>query len=266
VFCRLVFVVVIAEYTETFATEQNREEHKMTATLDGKRALITGAGGGMGRSHAVLMAERGADIVIHDIKADGAEETAELVRGHGRKADVVVADIRDVAAFTDAVTAAGPVDILVNNAGVGGARRTIEDIDAEIFNQMFEVHVRGTFFATQAVLPGMKENKDGKIVNISSIYAMGGSQLASHYAAAKSAISGFTKSWARELAPQSQRGRTGIYRYGNDQGVEPDREDPRTGTADAVGQVLRADRYFLCRGLARMCRNRSDFRPGHQPQ
>ena len=66
---------------------------------------------------------------------------------------------------------------------------------------MFEVHVRGTFFATQTVLPGMKEKKDGKIINISSIYAMGGSQLASHYAASKAAISGFTKSWARELAP-----------------------------------------------------------------
>ena len=173
----------------------------MTATLDGKRALITGAGGGMGQSHAFLMAERGADIVIHDIKADGAEETAEMVRAHGREATVVVADIRDVPTFTAAIADAGPVDILVNNAGVGGARRTIEDITEDIYNQMFEVHVRGTFFATQTVLPAMKEQKDGKIINISSIYAMGGSQLASHYAASKSAISGFTKSWARELAP-----------------------------------------------------------------
>ncbi|MEE2996225.1 MAG: SDR family oxidoreductase [Pseudomonadota bacterium] len=173
----------------------------MSVSLDGKRALITGAGGGMGRSHAILMAERGADIVIHDIKGDGAEETAEMVRGHGRDASVVVADIRDVAAFTAAIGDAGSVDILVNNAGVGGARRAIEDINEDIYNEMFEVHVRGTFFATQAVLPAMKKKKNGKIINISSIYAMGGSQLASHYAASKSAISGFTKSWARELAP-----------------------------------------------------------------
>ena len=173
----------------------------MTATLEGKRALITGAGGGMGQSHAMLMAERGADIVVHDIKADGAEETAEMVRGHGRDATVVVADIRDVPAFADGIRAAGPVDVLVNNAGVDGARRKIEDITEDIYNQMFEVHVRGTFFATQTVLPGMKEKKDGKVINISSIYAMGGSQLASHYAASKAAISGFTKSWARELAP-----------------------------------------------------------------
>ena len=173
----------------------------MSSTLGGKRALITGAGGGMGRSHALLMAERGADIVIHDIKAKGAEETAELVRGCGRDASVVVADIRNVPAFTSAIAAAGPVDILVNNAGVGGSRRTIADITEDIYDEMFEVHVRGTFFATQTVLPAMKEKNSGKIINISSIYAMGGSQLASHYAASKSAISGFTKSWARELAP-----------------------------------------------------------------
>lgn len=173
----------------------------MAGSLDGKRALVTGSGGGMGRSHAVLMAERGADIVVHDIESEGAEETAAMVRALGREALAVVADVRDVPTFVRAVADAGPVDVLVNNAGVGGARLTIEDVDVETFDRMFEVHVRGTFFATQTVLPAMKERRSGKIVNISSIYAMGGSQLASHYAAAKSAISGFTKSWARELAP-----------------------------------------------------------------
>ena len=173
----------------------------MAGSLDGKRALVTGSGGGMGRSHAVLMAERGADIVVHDIKPEGAEETAAMVRALGREALAVVADARDVPTFVRAIADAGPVDILVNNAGVGGARLTIEDVDVEAFDRMFEVHVRGTFFATQTVLPAMKERRSGKVVNISSIYAMGGSQLASHYAAAKSAISGFTKSWARELAP-----------------------------------------------------------------
>ena len=171
------------------------------ATLEGKRALITGAGGGMGQSHAVLMAKRGAEIIIHDIKDDGAEETADMVREQGAKATVVIADIRDIRTFTSAISTAGPVDILVNNAGVGGARRMVEEITEQVFNQMFEVHVRGTFFATQTVLPAMKDKKDGKIINISSLYAMGGNRNASHYAASKSAISGFTKSWAREFAP-----------------------------------------------------------------
>ena len=96
---------------------------------------------------------------------------------------------------------AGRGDILVNNAGGGGNRLAIEDVDCNIFDQMFSTHVRGTFFATQAVVAQMKERRAGKIVNISSIYAMGGSHFASHYSAAKSASSGLTKCWAREFAP-----------------------------------------------------------------
>lgn len=173
----------------------------MTEPLHSRRILITGSGGGLGRSHAVLLAERGADIIVHDIKEEGAEETAGLVRSLGREATVLVADIRDITAFVPEVQALGRIDVLVNNAGVGGRGRMIEDIDVGIFDEMFEVHVRGSFFAAQAVLPQMKERGNGKIINISSIFAMGGHDRASHYAAAKSAISGFTKSWARELAP-----------------------------------------------------------------
>ncbi len=174
-------------------------------SLEGHIAMVTGSGGGMGRSHAVLLAERGADVIVHDIKAEDVEETAGLVRAAGRWAYALKADIRDVTAFqagiAEAAAGLGPPDILVNNAGVGGGRRRIEDIDAEIFDEMFQVHVRGAFFATQAVLPAMVERRYGRIINISSIYAMGGSALASHYASAKAALSGFTKCWARELAP-----------------------------------------------------------------
>lgn len=177
----------------------------MTNSLEGRVALITGSGGGMGRSHAVLMAERGADIIVHDIKQDGAEETAEMVRGLGRTASVLVADVRDLHDFTakigDAEAVHGRVDILVNNAGVTGNKLPIEGIDEAAFDQMFDVQVKGAFFATQAVVPGMKGRKSGRIIMISSIYAMGGSNFASHYAAAKSALSGFTKAWAREFAP-----------------------------------------------------------------
>lgn len=159
----------------------------------------------MGRSHALLMAERGADIIVHDIKYDGAAETAEMVRSKGRKAEVIVRDIRDVAAFQHDVQRAietfSGLDILVNNTGVGGKRRSIEEIDEAIYDEMFDIHVKGAFFATQAVLPAMKTKNSGRIINISSIYAMGGNKNASHYAAAKAALSCFTKSWARELAP-----------------------------------------------------------------
>ena len=146
-------------------------------SLEGKTALITGSGGGMGRSHAVLMSERGADIIVHDIKEDGAAETAEMVQKNGRKASVLIADVRDVPDFTAKIKAAegehGKIDILVNNAGVSGKHRMIDEIDEEIFDEMFGIQVRGAFFATKTVVEGMKQRKAGHLIPISSIYAMG---------------------------------------------------------------------------------------------
>jgi 3-oxoacyl-[acyl-carrier protein] reductase len=173
----------------------------MTQPLDGKIALVTGSGQGLGRTHAVALAEKGADVIVHDILADAAEETMEMVRATGRAARLITTDIRDVEAFQEAIRGMGRIDILVNNAGVPGNRKPIEEIDVDLFDLMYNVHVRGAFFATQAVIGQMKERRAGKIVNISSIYAMGGSALASHYGSAKSAISGLTKCWAREFAP-----------------------------------------------------------------
>jgi len=181
----------------------------VAVNLEGKTALITGSGGGMGRSHAILLSERGADVIVHDIKEDGANETAELVRSNGQKASVLIADVLDVPDFTIKIKAAevehGKIDILVNNAGVSGNKLPTEEINEEIYDQMFGIQVRGSFFATKAVLAGMKARGQGSIIMISSIYAMGGSDFASHYAAAKAALSGFTKAWAREFAADKIR-------------------------------------------------------------
>ena len=174
---------------------------KNIRNLEGKKALVTGSGRGMGRCHALLLAERGAHVVVHDIDGDGVTETERMIKKVGGKISTIIWDIRDVAGFKEMVSREGEIDILVNNAGVGGGGRKIEDIDLDVFNEMFEVHVRGSFFATQAVLPFMKRKKNGNIINISSIFAMGGHESISHYAGAKAAISGFTKSWAKELAP-----------------------------------------------------------------
>ncbi|MFZ5677622.1 MAG: SDR family NAD(P)-dependent oxidoreductase [Pseudomonadota bacterium] len=172
--------------------------------LDGKVALITGSGDGMGRAHAILMAERGADIVVSDIRAEPAQATAEEVRKRGRKAHVVVADMADVAQVKamveEGAAKLGPIDILVNNAGYGQRLETMDITEAD-FDRMFAVHVRGSFFAAQAVIPAMKERRRGKIINISSMWGMTGAPVASHYCAAKAALLGFTKAWAKELAP-----------------------------------------------------------------
>lgn len=173
-------------------------------TLRDKIAMITGAGDGMGRAHALLMAERGADIVVADIDSAKAEETAELVREKGRRAHVEVVDMGDTQAVLAMAEKAagrlGRIDILVNNAGFG-ERALIDDISEDSFDRMMSVHVRGSFFCTQAVVPAMKEAGYGKIINISSIWGMTGAPVASHYCAAKAALLGFTKSWAKELAP-----------------------------------------------------------------
>lgn len=173
-------------------------------SLEGRVAWVTGSGRGMGSAHAKLMAERGADIIVHDVLEDEAKETAEAIQAMGRKVLLSAADIRDAAAMRDLVKEAeaklGPVDILVNNAGIG-EHAEIEEITPEKYQRMFDIHVRGSFFCGQAVIPGMKERKYGRIVNISSIWGMNGHHTASHYCAAKTAVLGLTKAWAKELAP-----------------------------------------------------------------
>lgn len=174
------------------------------ASLAGKVALISGSGDGMGRAHALLMAERGADVAVHDIRGEMAEETARAVRALGKRAHVTVCDIADVSAVkhmvSEATRALGKIDILVNNAGFGQRAETHE-ISEQDFERMFAVHVKGSFFAAQAVIPAMKERRSGKIINISSIWGMTGAPVAPHYCAAKAALLGFTKAWAKELAP-----------------------------------------------------------------
>ena len=116
----------------------------------------------------------------------------------------MVCDVADVDAISDAIAgieaASGGIDILVNNAGID-EMRTIEEIDEASFDRMFGVHVKGTFFATRAAVPGMKARGTGKIVVTASTAGMTGIAGDSHYSAAKAALLGLTKAWAKELAP-----------------------------------------------------------------
>lgn len=176
----------------------------MSLSLEGRAALITGAGSGIGRAHALLMAERGADLILNDVNADGLQETAAAAEKHGHRIELMLHDVSEVKGLARRIQAAeaalGKIDILVNNAGVSGQRLAFEDIDEATYDRMVDINLKGSFFATQAVVPGMKERRYGKIINTSSMYALGGNDVASHYSAAKSALSGLTNSLARELA------------------------------------------------------------------
>jgi 3-oxoacyl-[acyl-carrier protein] reductase len=176
-----------------------------TLSLDGRVAMITGAARGMGREHALLMAERGADIIVNDLDADAAEKTAEECRALGRKATVMACDNTDIKRFVALIgeheADHGHVDILVNNAGIQGNKLTIEEIDEDIWHAMTDIKMKASFFAVRALVPGMKARKYGKIINTSSIFAMEGSFSMSHYTGAASGVLGYVKGWARELAP-----------------------------------------------------------------
>jgi len=176
----------------------------MTHDLHGRIAIITGAGSGIGQATAWLLAERGAAVLVQDIDPDGAAATAARLDRQGCDFLVVVCDIADPQADRRIVETAldrwGALDVVVNNAGIG-IDRSIEDIDETAFDRMLAVHVKGTFFTTQAAVPALKQSRHGRIINTSSRWALAGHDRASDYVAAKAAILGLTKAWARELAP-----------------------------------------------------------------
>ncbi|MET0556247.1 MAG: glucose 1-dehydrogenase [Vicinamibacteria bacterium] len=179
--------------------------------LEGKVALVTGAGGGIGRAAAIALAERGADVAVHYRKSrDGAAETARGVEALGRRALTIEGDLT-AAAIARAVVAAciealGAVDVLVNNAGDLIARKPLTEMDEALFRSVLDVNVLSAFLCTQAAAPGMVARRSGAIVNVSSLAAHnGGGPGALAYSAAKGAVISLTKATAKELAPHGVR-------------------------------------------------------------
>ena len=170
--------------------------------LIGKKAIVTGAGQGIGHGIALKMAREGADVVVAEMNPDAGTRTAREISALGRKAlfvKVDVADRQDVQAMVEQVlTAWGRVDVLVNNAGFDRPA-TLLNVRGEDWDAVLGVHLKGTLNCIQAVAPHMIENRGGKIINLSSIWGKIGAVSEISYTTAKAGIVGLTKSVAREL-------------------------------------------------------------------
>lgn len=176
----------------------------MTRSLQGRVAVVTGAGSGIGRAIALRLAEDTAKIAIWDINAAGAEETAQMVRDAGGTAIAINVDCSEKAAIHAAAEQTrkelGPVAILVNNAGIAPFTSFMESED-DLFDKIIRINLRGPWLVTKEVLPDMLAASWGRVINITSSSVQTGSPMQAHYVASKGGLVGMTKALALEFAP-----------------------------------------------------------------
>jgi 3-oxoacyl-[acyl-carrier protein] reductase len=178
----------------------------MSTDLSGRKAIVTGASRGIGKAIALALANAGCDVVVNYLSKEAeANATVDAIRRSGRLAVAVQADVSNGGDVQRLVQTAereiGPTDILVNNAG----RVLVEGLDQmseASWNDIIRVNLTSVFLMTQAVLPGMRARKWGRIINLTSVAAQAGSLLAVHYSAAKGGVISATKSYARLLAKE----------------------------------------------------------------
>jgi 3-oxoacyl-[acyl-carrier protein] reductase len=178
----------------------------MTFTIDllGQRALVTGAGRGIGRAIAHALASAGATVAVNDVDAAQAEAVAEEIIADGGKATTLPFDVTRFADVAAAIESSGGTDILVNNAGNAGAERfgalvDFAESDPDEWSRYFAVNLFGAMHCTRAVLPGMIECQNGRVLTIVSDSARYGDAKLAPYAAAKAGAAGFSRSVAREV-------------------------------------------------------------------
>jgi NAD(P)-dependent dehydrogenase (short-subunit alcohol dehydrogenase family) len=177
--------------------------------LTGRKAVVTGAGTGIGREVALECAREGADVVLHYAHAEaGAQSAADEIRSMGRQAAVFRADfdrVEEVLQMADqAIAFLGKVDCLVNNAGITFNRPFLA-VTPEQFDRMYHVNVRAQYFLLQRIAANMLENGGGSVCNLTSIHGLQGAPEHSVYAGTKGAIIAYTRALAMELAHKGIR-------------------------------------------------------------
>ena len=176
--------------------------------LDGKRALVTGAGRGIGLACAAALAEAGANVALASRSLDELEAAAEAIRAKGGSAHALRLDVMDHAGVKNVIRQAGPFDILVNNAGCNRPRSFVE-VTEEDFDAVIDLNLKSAFFVAQAVAAQMIEaGIKGSIINMSSQMGHVAGARRSLYCASKWAIEGLNKAMALDLAPCGIRSNT----------------------------------------------------------
>ena len=173
--------------------------------LEGRVAVVTGAASGIGRGIAEAFAEEGATVAVADKDEPGAREVATGISSRGGRALAVGVDVTDegqVAEMVERVRSeyGGEIHVLVNNAGIDTVSLLV-DMPLSMWQQMIDVNLTSLFIVTKAVLPTMIEQRFGRIINTGSQLALKGTDLMTHYCAAKSGVHGLTRALAWELAP-----------------------------------------------------------------
>ena len=173
--------------------------------LDGRRALVTGGGRGIGLAAASALAQAGAHVTLAARTTGEIESAAAAIRARGDKAEALTLDVTDLPTMQAAIAKAEPFNVLVNNAGMNRPAY-LPDVKVEDFDAIFSLNVRAAFFVAQAVaLRLMAAKQAGSIINISSQMGHVGAARRTVYCAAKHAMEGFTKAMAIELAPHNIR-------------------------------------------------------------